>query len=371
MAAGLFPALAQAITIAMRILDFYISRSFLKYFFLIILILMVLFSLFELLSQLDDVGKGSYKLPNALIFIVLTLPKRLLDLMPISTLLGGIVALGLMADHGELTAMEASGISVLRICTAVFVTGMLLMLMSGILAEIVIPSMEQQARKSRAQAISTTGITLTKQGFWARRDNSYIHVDKMLSEGVAANLDIFEFNDQGRLQTFTHAKHANLQDNKQWVLHGIIQKIVSDNEVTTKRLATLTLDSFLSADQVRVLELPPYSLSTSNLIRYISALRQSGQNADQYSIALWRKLSVPLTTGAMVLLSLSFVFGSTRSVTAGYRITMGAFVGIVLYFADQMIIQWGLLLNMNPFITAMIPVLLISSIAFGRLRRAF
>ena len=355
----------------MRILDFYIGRSFLKYFFLIILILMVLFSLFELLSQLDDVGRGSYKLNNALIFVALTLPKRLFDLMPISTLLGGIVALGLMADHGELLAMEASGISILRICSAVFVTGMLLMLTSGILAEMVIPSMEQQARKSRAQAISTTGITLTKQGFWARRENAYIHVDKMLSEGVAANLDIFEFDDQGRLQTFTHAKHANLQDNRQWILHTITQKIIAESEVTTKRMNTMTLDSFLSADQVSVLELPPYSLSTPNLMRYISALRQSGQNTDQYSIALWRKLSIPLTTGAMVLLSLSFVFGSTRSISAGYRITTGAFVGIVLYFADQMIMQWGLLLSLNPFITAMIPVLLISSIAFGRLRRAF
>ena len=355
----------------MRILDFYIGRSFLKYFFLIILILMVLFSLFELLSQLDDVGRGSYKLNNALIFVALTLPKRLFDLMPISTLLGGIVALGLMADHGELLAMEASGISILRICSAVFVTGMLLMLTSGILAEMVIPGMEQQARKSRAQAISTTGITLTKQGFWARRENAYIHVDKMLSEGVAANLDIFEFDDQGRLQTFTHAKHANLQDNRQWILHTITQKIIAESEVTTKRMNTMTLDSFLSADQVSVLELPPYSLSTPNLMRYISALRQSGQNADQYSIALWRKLSIPLTTGAMVLLSLSFVFGSTRSISAGYRITTGAFVGIVLYFADQMIMQWGLLLSLNPFITAMIPVLLISSIAFGRLRRAF
>jgi lipopolysaccharide export system permease protein len=43
----------------------------------------------------------------------------------------------------------------------------------------------------------------------------------------------------------------------------------------------------------------------------------------------------------------------------------------VLYFADQLIMQWGLLLNMNPFITAMIPVLLVLSIALARLRKAF
>ena len=355
----------------MRILDIYIGRSFLYYFFLIILILMVLFSLFELLSQLDDVGKGSYGLTNALTFVALTLPKRLLDLMPISTLLGGILALGLLADHGELVAMEASGVSIMRICSTVLITGMLLMLTSAILAEMVVPGMEQLARKSRAKAVSNPGITLTRQGFWARRGNSYVHVDKMLSEGVAANLDIFEFDNKGRLLVFTHAQNANLQDNNQWVLNGITQKIIVEHEVTTKRFETVTLDSFLSAHQVSVLELPPYSLSTPNLILYINALEQSGQNADQYSIALWRKISVPLTTGAMVLLSLSFVFGSTRTISAGYRITLGAFIGIVLYFADQMIMQWGVLINLDPFLTAMLPVLLVSVIAFARLRRAF
>ena len=103
----------------MRKLDIYIGRRFLNYFLLIIFLLMVLFSLFELLSQLDDVGTGSYQLKNALAYVALTLPKRLLDVMPISTLLGGILSMGMLADHGELVAMEAAGISTLRICSTV------------------------------------------------------------------------------------------------------------------------------------------------------------------------------------------------------------------------------------------------------------
>ena len=328
----------------------------------------MLFSFFELLSQLDDVGRGSYRLNDAVIFVILTLPKRLLDLMPISTLLGGIVALGLLADHNELLALQAAGISVPRICAAVLATGMLLILTSGIMAEILVPNMEQQARKARAQALSGTGVTLTRQGFWARRENSYIHVDKMLSEGIAADIDIFEFDTQGRLKIFTHAHSANIQNNKQWCLNKITQKVITDQGITTKNMATLTLDSFLSADQVSLLELPPYSLSTSDLIRYILSLRESGQNADQYLLSLWRKLSIPLTTGAMVLLSLSFVFGSTRGISAGRRITMGSFIGVALYFVDQLIMHLGLLLNLNPLVTAMTPVILISGVAFWRLR---
>ena len=356
----------------MRTLDLYIGRTFLTYCLLIMLVLAVLLSLFELIAQLDDVGKGSYRLPDAFLFVFLTLPKRVLDLLPITTLLGGIVAIGTMADHGEIVGMEAAGISVPRICTTVFVASMLLMLTAGLLAEMVVPAMEQQARKSQARAISGDGgINLSREGFWVRRGNAYIHVEKMLREGVAAGLDMFSFDDQRQLRAHTHAETAVLQDNRQWLLHNVTRRTIDDGEISTRHLATLAMDAFLSADQVNVLGLPPYSLSTPDLIRSIAALEESGQDADPYAIALWRKISVPLTTGAMALLALSFVFGSTRGLSAGYRITIGSLVGIALYFVDQMSIQWGLLLNLSPVVTAMAPVLLISGITFLRLRQVF
>jgi lipopolysaccharide export system permease protein len=98
-------------------------------------------------------------------------------------------------------------------------------------------------------------------------------------------------------------------------------------------------------------------------------MHESGQNVDRYALALWRKLSVPLTTGAMVLLSLPFIFGSTRIITAGKRIMIGSFVGIAFYFGDQLIVHLGLLLSLMPVITAMTPVILISGIALWQLRK--
>jgi len=355
----------------MKLLDFYIGTSFLKCFLLIILILAVLFSLIEFLSQLDDVGKGMYTLGDALIFVLFTLPKCLLDLMPVSAMLGGAIALGMLADHGELLAMQAAGISAPRICAAMFATAMLIVITFGIMAETIMPDMEQVARRSRVQALYGTGVHLTRQGFWMRRQNSYIHVHKISSEGVAAGVDIFEFDTQGRLKSFTHALSANIRNNKQWTMSGIIQKVITDQGMTIKEAATWTMESFLSIDQVAVLELSPYSLSTPDLIDYIKALQESGQDADPYWLALWRKLSVPLTTGAMVLFSLSFVFGFNRRISAGRRITMASFIGCAIYFADQMVMHTGLLLNLNPLITAMIPVVFISGLAFWRLRILF
>ncbi len=353
----------------MKTLDRHIGLSFLRRFLLIFTIVVALFSLLELISQLDDVGKGNYQIKDVLIFIGLTLPRRMLELMPISTLLGSVVALGILADHGELLALQAGGVSVRRICGSVLGTGTILILLTGMLAEMIVPPLDQLARKKRALAVSGTGFTLTKQGFWARRGNSYIHVGKTLADGVAANVDVFETDGKGRLAVFTHAREANIRDGNQWILKDITRKTFTDTGIKTTYLQNLALDSFLSTDQVEVLEIPADSLSAADLYRYADALRESGQNADRYALALWRKLGVPLTTGAMVLLSLPFVFGSNRRVTAGKRIMLGSFVGIIFYFGDQVIVNIGLLLSINPIITAMLPVFLISAAALWRLRR--
>lgn len=353
----------------MKTLDRHIGVSFLRSFLMIFTILVALFSLLELMSQLDDVGKGNYQVNDVLLFIGLTLPRRMLELMPISTLLGSVVALGILADHNELLAMQASGLSVRRICWSVFAAGTILILLTAMLAEIVVPPLDQLARKKRALAVSGSGFTLTKQGFWARRNSTYIHVGKTHSGGIATDLNIFETDKTGRLEKYIHAREANIQDNNQWVLRAITRKTFTDQGITTTHLPSLRLDSFLSSDQIEVLEIPADSLSSSDLYRYAGAMRASGQNADRYLLALWRKLGVPLTTGAMVLLSLPFIFGSTRRVSAGKRIMLGSFVGIVFYFADQVIVYLGLLLRLNPMIVALTPVILISGLALWKLRQ--
>ena len=78
--AGFLPA-GQVIP-QMKTIDRYIGSSFLRSFGLVVIILVVLFSFLELLSQLNDVGKGNYLVKDVFLFIGLTLPRRMLGLMP-------------------------------------------------------------------------------------------------------------------------------------------------------------------------------------------------------------------------------------------------------------------------------------------------
>ena len=196
----------------MRTLDRYIGRTFLAACLLILAVLAVLLSLFELIAQLEDVGRGGYGLGSALGYVLCTLPGRLLDLLPVATLLGGIVALGLLNDRGEIVAMEAAGVSRARTGAAVLGASLLLMVVAALLAELVVPGLEARARRLQAAGIAADeGVTLTGEGFWMRRGRTYIHAGRMLGTGVAADLDLFTFDGEGRLQSAIRARRAVLE----------------------------------------------------------------------------------------------------------------------------------------------------------------
>ena len=71
-------------------IDRYIMTQFVTGIIPAVLLLVALFSFMTLAEELEDVGKGSFTLPDALMVVFLTSPKRIVELLPISTLLGGI-----------------------------------------------------------------------------------------------------------------------------------------------------------------------------------------------------------------------------------------------------------------------------------------
>ena len=321
----------------MRKLDRYIGIGFAQGFLLVVLILVSLFSFLEFVMELDDIGKGNYYLLDAVVYVGLTVPRRVLDMVPMGALLGGIIALGLLADRNELIAMRAAGLSVQRICFSLLLAGAMLMVITSTLEEYVAPEMEQRALLNRSLAQSGEGMLLTERGLWARRGHSFIYVGKTLSGGIAADLDIYEGDESGGLRTFIHASEADVHSDQRWVLKDIRKKIIEEQRI---------------------------------IYKYVGALRQVGQNEDAYVLALWQKLAVPLTTGAMVLLSLPFVFGPPRSTAMGSRITVGAMVGIGFYLANKVVGYVGLLMGLHPALTTLTPVAIILWIALWRLRQA-
>ena len=339
----------------MKILDRYLARSFLSGWLSVNLVLAGLFSFLELAKQLDDVGEGHYRLADALLYVVLTLPGRMLDLAPPSALLGSIIALGLLAKNNELLALRASGVSIQQIGWTVARPAVLALLALLLGAQFLIPTLEQTAWTRRETALSKSGTLLPRGGFWLRENGRFINL-RTASDGTQS-VDIYRFDAEGRLSAYTHAREVDIGAEGNWVLHDVQEKEITEHGSLTREVPQRVLANVLSREESAALALPPQTLSLSDLLGFIRTLEERGQNAGRYRLALWQKLSLPVMTAAMIMLSLPFVFGPARSASLGWRIMTGAIIGVAFFFLSRILGYSGLILQISPAWTTLLPAL--------------
>tara|TARA_B100002003_G_scaffold215173_1_gene213852 strand:- start:196 stop:1260 length:1065 start_codon:yes stop_codon:yes gene_type:complete len=353
----------------MRTLNRYIGIHVSKGYLLVLLILLSVFSFFAFVEALDNVGTGQYRLGDACLAILLTLPRRIIELAPITALLGSVIALGRLASSNELLAMQACGVSARRISLSTLKTGFVFILAILILEFVIAPPLEQLSQTRHSVLISGTDTLRTEQGFWFRNGRNFINIRHIQHGRVPADIDIYEFNEHGHLHTFTQARKANIQRNNKWALTDITQTYIKQENITVQHHTTIHRENLLSPEQINILLLPPESLSPSELYQYVQYLKKHGQNADQHNLALWKKASMPIATSAMIVMAIPFVFGPLRVVTAGRRIMVGAMVGIVFHLGNQIAGNIGLLLELHPAVITMTPIAAVLGVTMVLLRK--
>lgn len=333
-------------------------------------VLLPLFGFLDLLEQLEAVGKGTFQVQDAFLHTAFLLPRRFIQLAPFIALLGNVIALGRLAVASELTALRAAGVSPLRISMGPLGVGLILLLFIGLLEQFVAPQLQQKAIASKAAALDKSTSLGKNLGIWTRDERNILRIGEMLHAGRAADIEIMNFDKDGFLLTYIRAKHADFIDGDMWELSEVTTRTFSESRVKSVIADSLKWKSFLNPDDISTLTKTPESLSPVELFLHVRFLRATGQEAEAYALALWRKAGAVLTTIAMLLLSIPFVFGSVRA-GLGNRLVLAAMLGISVYLLDQVFSNLGLLWRLNPALTALLPGVMLIALANVWLRRVF
>jgi len=333
-------------------------------------VLLPLFSFFDLLDQLDDVGKGTYRTIDAFMYTAMLLPRRFIQIAPFIALLGTVAALGALAVNSELIAMRTAGFSPVQISLAPVGVGVMLIVLIAGLEQFVAPQLQQKAISNRAVALNQTAELGKGLGIWTRNDQNILRIGRMLHAKEAADVEILHLGSSGFLLAHIHAQFADVRSNEPWVLRDVVIRKFSKNDIKAVHARRLTWDSFLDPEDIATLTKPPESLSPYELVRHVEFLRNTGQDADSYALALWRKAGSAFLTIAMLLLAIPFVFGSVR-IGLGNKLVLAALIGVAVYLLDQILANAGLLLRIDPAFVALVPSMMLILLAVLWLRRVF
>ena len=343
----------------MNTLDRYIGKSILGSIFATLLTLVGLSAIIKFVEQFRSVGKGTYDIWQAVAFTGLTIPKDIETFFPMAALLGALMALGNLASRSELVVMQAAGFSRFKIGMAVMKTALPLVLLTMVIGEWGIPQTEQFARDMRARALSGGSMLSMKNGVWAKDGNNFVFVRRVTDEAKLNDIYIYTFDQHRNLTELKHANQASYsEDESKWTLRQVNHSMISKDEITTSNRLSEKWETNLTPDKLGAVSLRPTSLSISGLYNYISFLRETGQDVSRFELTFWRKIFQPVSVGVMMLLALSFIFGSLRSVTAGARIVTGIFFGFLFYVVNEIFGQMSVVYNMPAVFGALMPSLL-------------
>jgi lipopolysaccharide export system permease protein len=142
-------------------------------------------------------------------------------------------------------------------------------------------------------------------------------------------------------------------------------------DVVTQHEAERVWESYLTEKQLRVMEQPINSLSPTGLYQYLQYLRASEQATERFEMVFWQKATLPVTIIIMMLCSFPFVFGSLRSSSTGKRIVLATITGFAFHLFSQSLVNLGLLLDVNPLLTTLAPIITFPLLAAALMRRAF
>ena len=354
----------------MNTLDRYIGKSILGSIFATLLTLVGLSAIIKFVEQFRSVGKGTYDIWQAVAFTGLTIPKDIETFFPMAALLGALMALGNLASRSELVVMQAAGFSRFKIGMAVMKTALPLVLLTMVIGEWGIPQTEQFARDMRARALSGGSMLSMKNGVWAKDGNNFVFVRRVTDDAKLNDIYIYTFDQHRNLTELKHANQASYsEDESKWTLHQVNHSMISKDEITTSNRLSEKWETNLTPDKLGAVSLRPTSLSISGLYNYISFLRETGQDVSRFELTFWRKIFQPVSVGVMMLLALSFIFGSLRSVTAGARIVTGICFGFLFYVVNEIFGQMSVVYNMPAVFGALMPSLLFIVIIWWLLSR--
>lgn len=349
----------------MRTLGRYLTREIIKGTLLVFAALLMLFGFFDLIHEMGDVGKGSYRLIHAIGFVLLSLPGHVYELFPIATLIGSLFALSQLGSHSELTVMRASGLPLRRIALALMQAGLIFALLTFVFGEFIAPSAERFASQMRLKATKGVVAQEFRSGLWVKDASSFVNVDEVMPDATLKGVKIYDFDEAYRLRTISYASLGVHVDNSRWHLTDVSRTRFEANRTVVEHLPELYWKSVLSPEILNVLLVVPEQMSAWNLYFYVQHLRDNKQKTERYDIAFWSKLTYPFATLVMLVLALPFACHQLRAGGMGAKIFAGIMLGLSFHLFNRLFAHLGLINDWPPLFSAIFPTLAFMGLALG------
>ena len=355
----------------MRRLNRYIGKTV---FFTSLGTLTAMVGLNYVANMIGMVGETSDEFPlsSVMLVMMLRLPAMFTEFLPYGIFVGCIIGLGLHASTNEISVMRAAGVSIYRLLWSVMRPTLLLICLGLIVSQYISPVSLQLARSLENTATSGQRSLESPHGHWYRDTNrgEFLHFDRVETGGRIFGISRYGFNDVGELNYAGFAEQAIYQPQAgAWQLENYRQTNFGENRLTLETKTSEIWRTELEPRLLNILVLPPETLSITDVYQFALSRDQQNLQSHEYWLWFWRRVLQPFTVISMVLVGMSFIFGSMREATMGSRVGLAVVVGFFIWVNFSMLGRVSSILQFSPFMAVLLPSLICAAIGIKLLAR--
>jgi len=338
----------------MMILDKYISKEFLRIFFLMIVSFIAVFLIVDFFGRVRMFISNGATVVQMGKYFFYSLPQIIAQVIPVGVLLSSLLTFGALSRNLEITAMKANGVSLYRTALPVFIIAVFISLFSFFFNEVVVPYSNQEAKRVKIVEVQKKkqGGSFKQSQIWYKSKNaiynfSFYDYERNIIQGITINY----FDQNFGLEKRIDAKEAKWTSGG-WTFSNVMITSFDSGMPSISRSGSLSIDIPETPTDFTSVQKKADEMGYLELRDYIKKIQSEGYDASLYVTDLHGKTAFIIVNLILVVLGISFSLRTERS--GGIAASFGA--GIIFGFSYWIVFALGLSLGRSgtlpPFLAA-------------------
>lgn len=357
-----------------KIIDRYISKNFIKSFFLSLIAFVGIFLVSQLFKVIRYVSDGRFSGSESIIYILTLIPKILIDVAPLAVLLGSLMTISSMASNLEIISLKTAGVSFKRIVLFPIIISGIIAVSVFIINDSLYPYSLKINREIRSGESMDQEAPLEKNNAFLRGENgNYIYLMGKINRetGFGENIEIVDLNESfDKVERIITAKEGRYNfTKKMWMLKdaNIFDGEKVQKPVTEKIFAEEKYND--EPDKFITQRVTPRTLTIKELKKAVREIKSVGGDTRELLVEIGNRYSFPFASFIISFLGLSL---GSRYVRGASAISMALSVALGYgYYIVQASFE-ALSINgfLNPFVGGWIPNLIFLGVGIYFMYRA-
>lgn len=291
----------------------------------------------------------------SILYILLTIPYHVNFILPLAFLISMLILLIVMIRGNEIIVIRTSGISTISLMKPLIGFSLMLVVLSFVLSEWIIPKSSSAAEYVYRVKIKREEpyVFFKNDKIWFKRDNMICYIDFFdTKRDVIKGLTVIELTRDYAIKRRVDAAEGVWKDGS-WLFTNVTERTFDQRSIQSRQTYGQMQDIIKEHPTLfKVAERNPEEMGYKELSRYIRRLKLDGHDVRRYLVDLYNKIAFPFINLIMVLAAFSVGLRYVKTQNISKGIFSGISLGILYWFFHSVSLSLGYSEIFPPFFAA-------------------